>query len=61
MFNVQKLSQAFWSSNYWLPHGIKWENIEPKDEYDHTSIYDLYLYPIPFAIVILLFRYTLEK
>lgn len=43
----------FWKEKYWLPRNVLWEQIPP-------NFYDL-IYPIYFAIPILIFRILLES
>ncbi|XKL59166.1 hypothetical protein PGB90_000182 [Kerria lacca] len=61
MYITREFLSIFWNPKFWLIPGLKWEDIESKDEYDYTSYKDIYLYPIPISVGILLFRFTLER
>lgn len=54
-------SDIFWSRHVWLPPNYTWEDLEPKYEYQFTNYRHVYLYPIPFAFIVLLIRVILEK
>lgn len=60
MFSIQENFFAFWNRRLWLAP-TTWNFIELEEEYDFKDYKDLYLYPIPITVIILLFRFTVEK
>ncbi|XP_069185619.1 ceramide synthase 2-like [Procambarus clarkii] len=46
----RNVSAAFWSTDFWLPDGITWQDV-------HTSAGDVWLYPILFCFMFLSLRY----
>ncbi|XP_017016239.2 ceramide synthase 6 [Drosophila takahashii] len=59
---INKFSDAFWSTQIWLPPNTTWADIAPGSRQDvvHANYKDL-IWPIPFAAVVMLVRYTLER
>ncbi|XP_016986995.1 ceramide synthase 6 [Drosophila rhopaloa] len=59
---INKFSSAFWSEHIWLPPNTTWADIAPGSRQDvvHANYKDL-IWPIPFAAVVMLVRYTLER
>jgi len=59
---INKFSNAFWSTDIWLPPNTTWADIAPGSNPDvvYADYRDL-IWPIPLAAVIMLVRYTLER
>ncbi|XP_065206283.1 ceramide synthase 5-like [Planococcus citri] len=61
MQDLLDLLTGFWSSKFWLPPGLQWLHVEPNDDYNYTDYRHLYQFPFVLALVVLLFRFALEK
>ncbi|CAG7721492.1 unnamed protein product [Allacma fusca] len=51
----------FWNPRVWLPPGTDWKDIVPNEKVNYTRFEDLYVYPIPFAICIIILRFFVER
>lgn len=58
----QQISNTFWSTSVWLPPNITWADIAPgsRHDVDHADYRDLW-YPLPMALVLLIFRFMVER
>lgn len=57
---AKNLSDRFWNPRFWLPGNVTWDDLRSTDEVRYVEFSDL-LYPIPLAILILVFRFVFER
>lgn len=59
---LRSVNDAFWSEYVWLPPNVTWEHVAPGAQRDiDTTDYRHLYFPLPFALVLLIIRYCLEK
>ncbi|XP_042243291.1 ceramide synthase 6-like [Homarus americanus] len=54
-----QFSALFWSSDFWLPSGRQWENIEPSNKFQYPNFHDVWVYPLLLSVGFILFRFFL--
>ncbi|CAL4152765.1 unnamed protein product [Meganyctiphanes norvegica] len=50
-------NKVLWNEEWWLPPGIKWEDLKSTPEITYPEFWHLLTYPFLFAIFILIFKY----
>nr|CAD7593827.1 unnamed protein product [Timema genevievae] len=60
MSTIEFILDSFWNSQIWLPPNVTWKDIEPNDDIAYANYRHLIL-PLPMALVMLMFRFTLER
>lgn len=50
----QKFSAFFWTPSFWLYPGLDWKDVE-KPELNSPSFYDIWVYPLLFSLIFLVF------
>ena len=54
------IKDAFWSDSFWLPEGVKWDDLKRNETVFYPDARDLY-YPIPLAICLFAARLLWEQ
>lgn len=52
-----QFSAVFWDSDFWLPAGIEWKDIEPSEEFQYPVFHDVWVYPLLLGAALLLGHY----
>lgn len=55
------LNEWLWQEEYWLPPGIRWKDIQMKEEEGHLPLPRDLIYTLPLAFTFIALRYVFER
>ncbi|XP_018023219.1 ceramide synthase 6 [Hyalella azteca] len=53
---LDTLDAVVWNANYWLPRGMEWEDLHPRDGGVYPEFRDILVVPVILSILLILFR-----
>ncbi|KAK4308575.1 hypothetical protein Pmani_019730 [Petrolisthes manimaculis] len=54
---LEQMSVIVWSEDFWLPEGVRWQDLKDTEDLHFPKFYDVWIYPILLALVFLMIQY----
>ncbi|KAG7159302.1 ceramide synthase 6-like [Homarus americanus] len=56
---IRQVSDAFWRPDFWLPFGLRWEDLQSTGDLQLAEFSDVWTYPLLFSIIFVLIQHLI--